>query len=149
AGELVESRAPVVLGRAPLGADPALLFQPLEGGIEGAVIHQNDFERRLLNGTCDALAVLLAERERAEDQEVEGTLQQIGAAVLGRHTTRIYAAWVECQQEEEERCGLPPNNEANPHWPRTRSRGTVKGHDRTTDRRSPRRLSRRGGKTRR
>src|SRR5215831_14521449 len=38
-GELVESGAPVVLGRTPLGADPPAFFQPLERGVEGAVVY--------------------------------------------------------------------------------------------------------------
>jgi hypothetical protein len=47
----------------------------------------------LLDGTGDALTVLRAEDEGAEDEEIECALEQLEAffCVLGRHTTRICA----------------------------------------------------------
>ena len=53
------------------------------------------FVRSLLNRAGDSLAVLWAENQRAQNEQVESTLQKfeasLFAAVLGSHLTRRYA----------------------------------------------------------
>ena len=89
-GELVEARAAVVVADAPGGFDVSLGLEPLERGVERAVIDEQDLVRGRLDGPRDALTVLPAEQQRAKDQDVEGALEE-GDAVrlvpLGRHST--------------------------------------------------------------
>jgi hypothetical protein len=75
----VKPRLTIVRGDAPFGGDPLLRFQPLQGGIERAVIYQEDVFGVQLNGVGDALAVLGSEDEDTQDQEVERPLQQSDA----------------------------------------------------------------------
>ncbi len=53
------------------------------------MIHEEYVLGLALNGAGDTLSVLLAEKEGAEDQEIEGALKEIGpvAALSGRHPT--------------------------------------------------------------
>src|SRR5262249_29157027 len=84
--ELVEARPPVVLGRAPDSPHGALFLEALQRGIERPVLDEDPIARSGLYGAGDALAVGAAGGERAEDEEVEGALEQ-GLAALGRHAT--------------------------------------------------------------
>src|SRR3954470_18291413 len=56
-GQRVEARLPVVLGRAPFGADEPAVFQPLERGIERSVIDDQHVARLRLDRARDPLAV--------------------------------------------------------------------------------------------
>src|SRR4029078_7959813 len=70
--ELVEAGAPVVLGGAPLGADPPLLLEPEERGGWRDLVHLQKVLGDLLDPARDAVAVHRTERvERLEDYEVE------------------------------------------------------------------------------
>jgi len=86
------SRWRAVSGDAPFGGDPALCLEALEGGLAGAVIDEEFVVGALLDGAGDALAVLAAEDQGAEDQQVEGSLKE-GEAVLFfscRHLARVW-----------------------------------------------------------
>src|SRR5215208_7483774 len=74
--ERVVLRAAVVLRLAPPGGEPPRLLHPVEGGEEGAGLHDVGPAGDLLDPARDAEAVHFAERERLEDQQVEGALQQ-------------------------------------------------------------------------
>jgi len=82
-GEGVVPGAAVVLALAPLTAEVAFVFEPVEGGIERALLDDELLARDLLNAEEDAVAVELAERDGFEDEKVEGALEEIGG--LLRH----------------------------------------------------------------
>src|SRR5262245_32123773 len=89
----VEARSPVVVRGAPFGTDPSLLFEPLQGGVEGAVIDQERVFRLPLNAEGDAVAVLRPEQKRAEDQQIEGALEKGDPFLFpasSRHATRVW-----------------------------------------------------------
>src|ERR1700753_294132 len=69
--ERVIAGAPIVLGAAPLGADPAIHQQPLERGVERTFFHLENLARELLNTLSDAIAVHPPRGESFEDQHVE------------------------------------------------------------------------------
>src|SRR5713101_5431897 len=60
-GQRVEAGLAVIGRNAPLGGDPTALFQALECGVESAMFDEQLFLRCLLDGACDALAVLRTE----------------------------------------------------------------------------------------
>src|ERR1700689_1990890 len=53
----IKARPAVVFRRAPLRYDGALLFQPQQDGIKGALIHREQVTTDLLNAPRDAIAV--------------------------------------------------------------------------------------------
>jgi len=76
-GELVELGFAIVVGLAPLAGDPALVFEAVEGGVEGALL---DFELAagdLLDAEQDSVAVEGAEGDGFEDEHVEGSLEEV------------------------------------------------------------------------
>jgi hypothetical protein len=83
--ERVEAGFAIVGGDAPLGGDPAAVFEALERGIESAMLDEQFLPGSVLNSASDALAVLLAEDESAQDEQVERALQEFEAffIVLG------------------------------------------------------------------
>ena len=62
-GEPVDPRAPVVLRCAPVGGDPALLFEALEGGIERALLYLQNLLRELPDPLGDRPAMQRLERD--------------------------------------------------------------------------------------
>jgi hypothetical protein len=69
ARELVELRASVVLGRAPLARDPALFLEPIERGVERALVHDEHAVAHLLDALGDAPAVHRARRRACAGSE--------------------------------------------------------------------------------
>src|SRR5439155_21259588 len=65
--ECVKPRAAVVVRASPLGVDPSAVLETLQGGIERSVIDEQRVVRLLPDGAGDALSVLRAEDERAQD----------------------------------------------------------------------------------
>ena len=61
----------------PFGSDPSLLLETVESGIERALLDLEDFAGKLLNPLGDGPAVKGFEKERFEDEEVEGSLNEI------------------------------------------------------------------------
>ena len=74
AAQRVELRSPVVLGGAPRRREPALLLEPMEGGIERSVAHLQDVARHLLEPLADAVPVHGLRRKNLQEQQVEGAL---------------------------------------------------------------------------
>jgi hypothetical protein len=74
--QFVKARFPIVVRNSPFRSDRALSFQALQGGIERAVIDQELIFRRVLNRPGDSLAVLPAEEQRAQYQQIYCALQQ-------------------------------------------------------------------------
>src|SRR5205823_4317495 len=74
--ERVIPRPPVVLRCAPLGRDPSVQQQPLEGWVERALTDLEDILGEGFQILRDAVAVLRAPRERFEDEEVERARQE-------------------------------------------------------------------------
>src|SRR3954466_11902432 len=74
-GEPVVLCAPAVLGDAPLRVDPTALLEPDEGGVDGALAHLERVLGQLLDAVGEPPAVHGRERERLEDEQVEGPLQ--------------------------------------------------------------------------
>ena len=81
--ELVVAGAPVVLARAPLGAEPAASFHALQRLIERAVVDAERAVRALLEPGRDGVAVHGAPAERFENEEVERALEE-GQCLVGR-----------------------------------------------------------------
>ena len=77
-GKTIEARAPVVLGRAPLGGDPALPLEALQRGIERALLDLQDVVGELADPLRDRPAVQRLERDRLQDQQIDGALNEIG-----------------------------------------------------------------------
>lgn len=92
AGEGIEARLAIVRGDAPFGGDPALRLQALQGGVQRAVIDEENILGLFLNGARDSLAVLGAEDQHAENEHIERTLQERNAILFlfGSHWTRVW-----------------------------------------------------------
>ena len=56
--------------------DPAPLLEALEGGVEGAVVHQEGVPRARLDGEHDSVPMMGLEGEDPEDEKVEGSLEE-------------------------------------------------------------------------
>ena len=76
--QAVEFRAPIVFRFAPLGFEPAGFLHPVESGEERARLHVEGALRDLVDAGGNAEPVERLGRERFEDQEVEGALEEIG-----------------------------------------------------------------------
>ena len=76
-GERVELRLAAGFAFGPLGLDPPLLLETVQGGVEGALLHLEDFAGKLLNPLGDGPSVQGIEQEGFEDKEVEGSLNEI------------------------------------------------------------------------
>jgi hypothetical protein len=66
------------------------------------MLYQQLFFRRVLDGACDPLPVLRSKDQRAQDQQIQGALQQFQTfpVILGRHITRVSTLRVKCQPKE-------------------------------------------------
>jgi hypothetical protein len=78
-GELVELGALAFVGEGPFGGDPALGFEAVEGGVEGAGFDLEDVLGGLFDVLGDGVSVGGAEEEGAEDEEVERALEEVEA----------------------------------------------------------------------
>src|SRR5260370_12018240 len=74
-GQSIEASFAVVCGSPPARRNPSLRLQALERGIKSAVFDQQRIFRCLLNDPRDALPVLRAEYQRAQDDQVQRALQ--------------------------------------------------------------------------
>ena len=70
-GEAVVLRALVAIAGLPGRVDPALALEPVQRGVERAVVDVQYFIRARTEGDADAVAVLRPPLQRAEDQEIE------------------------------------------------------------------------------
>ena len=77
-GDRVEARLAAGVGGAPFGAQPSVGCHALQGGVERTLLDPQRGIGHLVNPLGDRITVLrAAARERAEDQEVEGSLQAV------------------------------------------------------------------------
>src|SRR5690348_1711543 len=74
AGKRVETRLPIVLADAPLGLDPALIFEPLQSRIKRPMVDQQRILRSMPDGAGDPLPMLRPEHQRPQNQQVERPL---------------------------------------------------------------------------
>jgi hypothetical protein len=74
-GELVELRPAVVFRLAPLGLQPALLFEAVERGKERTGLDVEGAAGDLRDSARDAKAVIGAQRKRAQNQQIERPLE--------------------------------------------------------------------------
>src|SRR5580658_2631959 len=77
ARERIEFRATIVRRRLPLGGDPALLLQLVQGGIKRAVADLQNIAGNLLEPKADSEAVERLQREDLQKQQVQGALNQV------------------------------------------------------------------------
>ena len=76
-GERVELCAAIVFAGLPLRGDPALLFELVQGGVEGAVADLQDVAGDLLQTLADGPAVHGLKGENLQEKKVECALDQI------------------------------------------------------------------------
>jgi hypothetical protein len=76
--ERVVARTPIVLGDAPRGCDEPLPGEPVQGGVERALVDLQYLVRPLLDALGNPPPVHRLELERLEHQHVERPLKQIG-----------------------------------------------------------------------
>src|SRR3954471_2647628 len=83
-GERVKTRLAILIGDAPLGADPAFLFHTVQRRIKGSFFDAEQFFGNVLDVSRDGVAVHLSLRaESFQYQQGKGALQNV---VLGfRH----------------------------------------------------------------
>ncbi len=92
-GDFVDAGAAIVGGDAPDAVDPAVQFEALEGGVEGAFLDEEFVVRGLLDVLDDAVAVEVAEGKGAEDEHVQGAGEGVVLLGLAGHV-----CLVECQE---------------------------------------------------
>src|SRR6266702_1965060 len=83
ARQVVKLGATVVLRSAPASFDPAAALQPVQRGIQRALLHLKNVAGYLLDALGDGPSMLRPQRQSLEDQEVQGALGKINA--LFRH----------------------------------------------------------------
>src|SRR5689334_24179163 len=84
--ERVKPRLAIVRRDAPLRRNPALRLQPLQRRIQRAVLDQQHVFGLFLDNARDALPMLWAKHQRAQNQQIEGALQESDS---GRHLTQV------------------------------------------------------------
>jgi hypothetical protein len=62
----------------PFGDDPSALFQTMQGGIERAVLHVQEFISRPLNVLPDLVTVSRSIEKRPQDEHVQRSLEEPG-----------------------------------------------------------------------
>ena len=87
-GEPVELGAAIVLGSADFEIDPTALDQAVESRIKRPLLNLEHVVRPTLDGFRDRMAVSRPKTKRAENQQIERTLQELKTAriVTSRHT---------------------------------------------------------------
>jgi hypothetical protein len=74
--ESVGLRPAVVLGDAPLGANPALVLQSMERGIQRALVELQNILGELLDAYCDAPSMRrLPDLQCLENEQLERSLK--------------------------------------------------------------------------
>jgi hypothetical protein len=78
AGEAVVFGGAAEVGVLPFGGDPALIFEAVEGGIEGTLADGEDFTGEDLDALGDAPTVEGLAGDGFEDEKVESALEEVG-----------------------------------------------------------------------
>src|SRR6185436_14977252 len=87
AGQAVDLGGASTLGLLPLRRDPSLVLEAVQRGIERSLSDRELLAGEGLDALGDRPAVQRLARDRLEDEQVEGALQQVGG--LGHGLTRI------------------------------------------------------------
>src|ERR671918_766909 len=85
-GKPVVLRAPVVLGGAPFARDQPVPLEPPQGGKQRSRVHLEDASADLLEAHPDPVSVHRLQRERLQDQHVQGPLHQVTRFSSSRQT---------------------------------------------------------------
>ena len=75
-GERVKLGAAIIFRRAPFRGDPSAAFEPMESGIERALLHAQHVARDLLEPFGNRPAVLGFVGDTPQDQQVQSALRQ-------------------------------------------------------------------------
>ena len=73
----IELRAPAKVGFFPVGGDPSLVLEAMESRVERTLLNREHLAGQFLNAFRDRPAVQRIARDGLEDEEVEGSLQEI------------------------------------------------------------------------
>src|SRR6476620_5227121 len=87
AGQAVDLGGASTLGLLPLRRDPSLVLEAVQRGIERSLSHRELLAGEGLDALGDRPAVQRLARDRLEDEQVEGALEQVGG--LRHDLTRI------------------------------------------------------------
>src|SRR6185312_12816340 len=87
-GEGIELGTAVVLARSPFGGDPAFLLELVQSRIERSVTDLKHLAGNLLETLADGPAVQGLQGNDLEDQQVQGSLDQIGR-LAHRYSSRL------------------------------------------------------------
>ena len=79
--QLVELRATVAIGDAPLRRDPPAPLETVERRVQRPLLDQEDRAGRVLDPLAHAIAMHRAPAQRLEDEQVERAAQQVGFGV--------------------------------------------------------------------
>ena len=77
ARERVVLRAAILFGDAPLGLDPALMLETMQGRIQRTLVNLQHIARHLANAPRDGPAVLGLQLQRLQNQQVERALDEV------------------------------------------------------------------------
>jgi hypothetical protein len=75
-GQLVELGLAAGFGFFSFGFEPALVFQTMERGIEGALMDLEEFFRNLLKALGDGIAMAGAQGDNLQDQHIESPAEK-------------------------------------------------------------------------
>src|SRR5437879_8177967 len=88
-------RPPVVLGHLPLGGNPTLEFEPLQGRVERAEFDIERLTRTTANRLGDPIAMQGCQQQRSKNQHVERSLEEIHMETLYMKNATIASLSVE------------------------------------------------------
>src|SRR4051812_23675894 len=77
ASQRVVLRAALLLGDAPLRADPPLMLEPLQRRIQGPLLHQQDVVGELPDARGDRPPVHRLEGQRLENEQIQRALDEV------------------------------------------------------------------------
>src|SRR5262249_34493680 len=133
-GQPVIFRAPSIRRCLPLSGNPPPLEQSLQGGVQGAVIHEKFIIGLLLEKPRNPICVIRSRLEALKDQHFERPLQELQPfprivypwIVYRRHTTHFLQESIRCQAQTSDcptlltrldrRAGI-----AEPRWKQSRT----------------------------
>src|SRR5690349_4794746 len=87
--QTVDLRAAVRVGEPPLTFDPAAFLETVERRVEGALTELERVAGQLLGPAGDGVPVGGPPRERLQNEEVEGTLEEIEGCLSHGRTVRM------------------------------------------------------------
>jgi hypothetical protein len=89
-GKAVEFRLATRFRFLPLRREQSFVFEPVQRGIQRALLHLQRVPGDLLNALCNGIAMNRANTGDFQDQQVERALRKAGRQVEVRHTWYFY-----------------------------------------------------------